>query len=242
MAGTWSPSSNHPIALDTEIRGGLRYVSGVDSDTVTGIHGQRLQDGMVVYVKNAHGGFEADRYYKYQLGAGEYRDSNTGELPNAAGNWAPFQLDSAATIALIDSAYIQARQNDSAGTATLALDANKLGGQLPSHYLDFNNITNPPAILDGVDVSNIIIADVDKAFVDGLGVNADQLDGLDRQQFLRADQSDSMVGSLHIDSNLIVGGYIAGEPKYSTSILIQLEIILVRLLSKVTYKLTVHKP
>ena len=208
--GTWSPSSNHPIALDTEIRGGLRYVSGVDSDTVTGIHGQRLQDGMVVYVKNAHGGFEADRYYKYQLGAGEYRDSNTGELPNAAGNWAPFQLDSAATIALIDSAYIQARQNDSAGTATLALDANKLGGQLPAYYLDFNNITNPPAILDGVDVSNIIIADVDKAFVDGLGVNADQLDGLDRQQFLRADQSDSMVGSLHIDSNLIIGGYIAG--------------------------------
>ena len=73
--GTWSPSSNHPIALDTEIRGGLRYVSGVDSDTVTGIHGQRLQDGMVVYVKNAHGGFEADRYYKYQLGAGEHRDT-----------------------------------------------------------------------------------------------------------------------------------------------------------------------
>ena len=208
--GTWSPSSNHPIALDTEIRGGLRYVSGVDSDTVTGIHGQRLQDGMVVYVKNAHGGFEADRYYKYQLGAGEYRDSNTGELPNAASNWAPFQLDSAGTIALIDSDYIQARQKDSAGTATLALDANKLGGQLPAHYLDFNNITNPPAILDGVDVSNIIIADVDKAFVDGLGVNADQLDGLDRQQFLRADQSDSMVGSLHIDSNLIIGGYIAG--------------------------------
>ena len=212
--GTWSPSSNHPIALDTEIRGGLRYVSGVDSDTVTGIHGQRLQDGMVVYVKNAHGGFEADRYYKYQLGAGEHRDSNTGELPNAASNWAPFQLDSAGTIALIDSDYIQARQKDSAGTATLALDANKLGGQLPAHYLDFNNITNPPAILDGVDVSNIIIADVDKAFVDGLGVNADQLDGLDRQQFLRADQSDSMVGSLHIDSNLVIGGYIAGPETF----------------------------
>ena len=208
--GTWSPSSNHPIALDTEIRGGLRYVSGVDSDTVTGIHGQRLQDGMVVYVKNAHGGFEADRYYKYQLGAGEHRDSNTGELPNASGNWAPFQLDSAATIALIDSAYIQARQNDSVGTATLATNAENLGGQPPSYYTDWNNVTNPPAILDTVDVSNIIVNDVDKAFVDGLGVNADQLDGLDRQQFLRADQSDSMVGSLHIDSNLIVGGYIAG--------------------------------
>ena len=209
--GTWSPSSNHPIALDTEIRGGLRYVSGVDSDTVTGIHGQRLQDGMVVYVKNAHGGFEADRYYKYQLGVGEHRDSNTGELPNAASNWAPFQLDSAGTIALIDSDYIQARQKDSAGTATLALDANKLGGQLPSHYLDFNNITNPPAILDTVDVSNIITNDVDKAFVDALAINADKLDGLDRQQFLRADQSDSMVGSLHIDSNLVVGGTITGS-------------------------------
>ena len=207
--GTWSPSSNHPIALDTEIRGGLRYVSGVDSDTVTGIHGQRLQDGMVVYVKNAHGGFEADRYYKYQLGAGEYRDSNTGELPNAAGNWAPFQLDSAATIALIDSSYIQARV-DSVGTATLATNAENLGGQPPSYYTDWNNVTNPPAILDTVDVSNIIVNDVDKTFVDGLGINADQLDGLDRQQFLRADQSDSMVGSLHIDSNLVIGGYIAG--------------------------------
>ena len=131
--GTWSPSSNHPIALDTEIRGGLRYVSGVDSDTVVGIHGQRLQDGMVVYVKNAHGGFEADRYYKYQLGSGQHRDSNTGELPNAASNWAPFQLDSAGTIALIDSDYVQARQNDSVGVATLASNAEKLGGQLPAH-------------------------------------------------------------------------------------------------------------
>jgi len=212
--GTWSPSSNHPIALDTEIRGGLRYVSGVDSDTVVGIHGQRLQDGMVVYVKNAHGGFEADRYYKYQLGSGQHRDSNTGELPNAASNWAPFQLDSAGTIALIDSDYVQARQNDSVGVATLASNAEKLGGQLPAHYLDFNNITNPPAILDTVDVSNIITNDVDKTFVDALAINADKLDGLDRQQFLRADQSDSMVGSLHIDSNLVIGGYIAGPETF----------------------------
>ena len=62
--GTWSPSSSHPIVLDGEIRGGLRYVSGVDSDTVTNITGQRLQDGMLVYVKNAHGTFEGDKCRK----------------------------------------------------------------------------------------------------------------------------------------------------------------------------------
>ena len=52
--GTFSPSSNHPIVLDTEIRGGLRYVSGDSGDKVTDITGQRLQDGMIVYVENQH--------------------------------------------------------------------------------------------------------------------------------------------------------------------------------------------
>ena len=45
--GTWSPSSNHPIVLDTEMRGGLRYVSGDSGDRVSDITGQRLQDGML---------------------------------------------------------------------------------------------------------------------------------------------------------------------------------------------------
>ena len=44
--GTWSPSSNHPIVLDTEMRGGLRYVSGDSGDKITDITGQRLQDGI----------------------------------------------------------------------------------------------------------------------------------------------------------------------------------------------------
>jgi hypothetical protein len=30
--GTWSPSSDHPIVLDTEIRGALRFVSGGAGD------------------------------------------------------------------------------------------------------------------------------------------------------------------------------------------------------------------
>ena len=216
--GTWSPSSNHPIVLDGEIRGGLRYVSGVDSDTVTNITGQRLQDGMIVYVKNAHGTFEGDRYYKYELGAGEYRDSSTGEMPNAASNWTPFQLeaalDSGEVTTLIDSNYIQARQLDSAGTATLALNAQKLNAQDASFYLDYNNLANAPTVLDTVDVSNIITNDVDSAFVNALpNINADKLDGYDAQFFIDKIDSnvssfDSVQGNFHVTGDLDVSGNV----------------------------------
>ena len=216
--GTWSPSSNHPIALDTELRGGLRYVSGVDSDTVTNITGQRLQDGMIVYVKNAHGTFEGDRYYKYCLGVGESRDSATGSLPNAASNWKQFMLeaavDSAEVIALIDSDYVQARQKDSAGTATLALNAQKLNAQDASFYLDYNNLANAPSVLDTVDVSNIITSDVDSAFINALpNINADKLDGLDAQFFIDKIDSnvssfDSVQGNFHVTGDLDVSGNV----------------------------------
>ena len=216
--GTWSPSSSHPIVLDGEIRGGLRYVSGVDSDTVTNITGQRLQDGMIVYVKNAHGTFEGDRYYKYELGAGQYRDSSTGELPNAASNWTPFQLeaalDSGEVTTLIDSNYIQARQLDSAGTATLALNAQKLNAQDASFYLDYNNLANAPTVLDTVDVSNIITSDVDSAFINALpNINADKLDGYDAQFFIDKIDSnvssfDSVQGNFHVTGDLDVSGNV----------------------------------
>ena len=86
-SGTWSPSSNHPIALDTELRGGLRYVEGVGEDSALAITGQRLNEGMVIYVGNTHGAFNGGDYYQYNLLGGEARDSNTGEMPNAGGNW-----------------------------------------------------------------------------------------------------------------------------------------------------------
>ena len=174
--GTWSPSSNHPIVLDTEMRGGLRYVSGDSGDRVSDITGQRLQDGMLIYVKKAHEGFEAEQYYSFKLQAGQYRDSATGELPNNSNNWEEFRpkVDSATTTNLIDSAYIQARQGDSAETAT---NAYRLNGQSGDYYREWSNTLNPPAILDTVDVSNIITTDVDKAFVDALNVDADTLDG-----------------------------------------------------------------
>lgn len=191
--GTWSPSSNHPIVLDTEMRGGLRYVSGDSGDRVSDITGQRLQDGMLIYVKKAHEGFEAEQYYSFKLQAGQYRDSATGELPNAGSNWEEFRpkVDSATTTNLIDSAYIQARQSDSAETAT---NAYRLNGQSGNYYREWANTLNPPAILDTVDVSNIITTDVDKAFVDALNVDADTLDGLHKQDYINL--IDSAVNAL----------------------------------------------
>ena len=182
--GTWSPSSNHPIVLDTEMRGGLRYVSGDSGDRVSDITGQRLQDGMLIYVKKSHEGFEAEQYYSFKLLAGEYRDSSTGELPNNTSNWEEFRpkVDSATTTNLIDSAYVQARQGDSAETAT---NAYRLNGQSGNYYREWANTLNPPAILDTVDVSNIITNDVDKTFVDALGINADTLDGYQLSQILQ---------------------------------------------------------
>jgi len=38
--GTWSSAGNQPIVLDTEIRGGLRLVSGILTDQLTDIPGQ----------------------------------------------------------------------------------------------------------------------------------------------------------------------------------------------------------
>jgi len=85
--GTWSPSSNHPIVLDTEIRGALRFVSGAGSDTLTNITGQRLQEGMLVYLKTGYGSFTSNTYYKYTLQGSETRNAATGAMPNANANW-----------------------------------------------------------------------------------------------------------------------------------------------------------
>ena len=85
--GTWSPSGTHPIVLDTEIRGGLRFVSGEEGDRLENISGQRLQEGMLVYLKTGYDSFSGDKYYKYLSLDGESRNGSTGELPNSNSNW-----------------------------------------------------------------------------------------------------------------------------------------------------------
>lgn len=89
--GTWSPATTAPIALDTELRGTLQSISGNINDQLTNIPGQRIQEGMLVYVKNEYvsGSYTrtGDRYYTYKLQSGEVRNSSTGAVPNAEVNW-----------------------------------------------------------------------------------------------------------------------------------------------------------
>ena len=90
--GTWSPSANHPIVLDTELRGSLRFVSGAAGDQLADITGQRLQDGMLVYISNSYGDYQGGEYYKYSVLPGESRNANTGELPNNPANWSNYSV------------------------------------------------------------------------------------------------------------------------------------------------------
>ena len=53
LDATWVPSGNFPIAIDYDIRGGLRYISGNTNERLTNITGDRLEEAMLVYVKNA---------------------------------------------------------------------------------------------------------------------------------------------------------------------------------------------
>lgn len=86
-SGTWSPSGNHPIALNNEIRGGIHFVSGALGDQLTDIVGQRLEEGMMVYVKNSYSNITGDKFYIYKLRDGESRNSSTGAMPNTVQNW-----------------------------------------------------------------------------------------------------------------------------------------------------------
>ena len=94
--GTWSPSSTHPVVIDADLRGSLRYISGESGNRLTDITGQRLQEGMLVFIKTGYtaGGYtrKSKTYYQYSLLAGESRDINTGATPNSENNWTEFVI------------------------------------------------------------------------------------------------------------------------------------------------------
>ena len=94
--GTWSPSGTFPIALDTEIRGGLQSISGTLNDQLTNIPGQRLTEGMLVYLKNGYGTRAANTYYTYKIVSGDSPRNNSGALPNYEANWTVSDLGSTA--------------------------------------------------------------------------------------------------------------------------------------------------
>lgn len=91
--GTWSTNGVHPIALDVELRGGLRLVSGSGTDTLVNIPSGMLQNGMLAYVASGyHASVSGDTYYKYSILSGESRNTETGFLPNNSGNWSVLNL------------------------------------------------------------------------------------------------------------------------------------------------------
>ena len=94
--GTWSTGTNSPIVLDTEVRGTLQSISGDASDRLTDIPGARIQEGMLVYVKNGYTSgsttYTADKYYTYKLQGSEVRSNVTGAVPNADANWSLFSV------------------------------------------------------------------------------------------------------------------------------------------------------
>ena len=104
-------------------------------------------------------------------------------------------LDSAEAIALIDSAYVRARETYSTANALFAaiktldsnvsgLNADTLDGQQGTYYLNYNNFSNLPNVLDSADVAAITNASFDKAYVDSLGVDAATLGGHDSTYYL----------------------------------------------------------
>jgi hypothetical protein len=96
--GTWSPSGSQPIVLDTEVRGTLQSISGAAGDRLTNIPGQRLTEGMLVYLVAGYTAGsvtrDADSYYKYKLLSGQVRNPSTGDMPNSEDNWTKFTVSS----------------------------------------------------------------------------------------------------------------------------------------------------
>jgi len=85
--GTWSPGGDHPIVLNSEMRGGIHFVEGGTVEELTDIKGQRLVEGMIAYVKTSYTGVDGDTFYIYKSQSGETRDNATGALPNSSANW-----------------------------------------------------------------------------------------------------------------------------------------------------------
>lgn len=186
--GTWSAASNTiPIVLDTEIRGGLRQVSGDVNDRLTDIPGQRLQEGMLAYVKTGYTADGATRasggYYKYVLLSGQSRNSSTGAMPNAEANWSDF---SAASVSSGSFSGESTFNGNIVIAATATIIASGTGGSNGQILLsngttvfwstnklsnlsdvDANNVTGIPGLISQPANNSVLTyrADYDKYFV-----------------------------------------------------------------------------
>ncbi len=223
--GTWSPSSNHPIVLDTEIRGALRFASGGAGDTLTDITGQRLQEGMLVYLKTGYGSFTSNTYYKYSLLSGESRDAATGAMPNAVGNWSVVTFAGASELSALSDVstttpstgqvlkwdgteWSPASDLSSGGGGGIALTDISVSQDSASGNgtLTYNNVTGvitytPPVLFDGAYASltgtPTIPTDItDLSITDGTSGQVLTTDGSGNFSFTTASGGASALGGL----------------------------------------------
>jgi hypothetical protein len=171
--GTWSPTGDHPIVLDREIRGGLRYISGEVGDRLTDIPGQRLQEGMLAYLKKGYVDsgveFKDETYYLYKPQQGETRDFATGELPNTISNWTELVTGGGGFVGGVNgSVFVSDIEPQGAGESVgekvfssdgLVLDSCSSTTDLIRVYLlalPGNTNYKPGLIVNGVAVTNLI--------------------------------------------------------------------------------------
>ena len=98
-------------------------------------------------------------------------------------------------------------EGDVTGTAS---NATNLDGQIPAYYLNYANFTNTPNVLDSTNVSNIIIADVDKTFVEALNLDyanitntPNVLDSGHVSAIITADVDAAFINALTIDADTL---------------------------------------
>ena len=202
--GTWSPSTEAPIVLDKETRGGLRSIIGSNGDRLEDITGQRLVSGMFVFVEKDYsidsvGGsiwtldsvpttFQSG-YYQYKNDSD--RNEITGSLQNEVGFWSTINLefDSSAVLSLIDSSYVKA-----------FIDSDYLKGIIDSDYIKgFVDSDYIKGFIDSDYLKGIIDSDYIKGFID-----SDYIKGFVDSDYLKGIiDSDYIKG--FVDSDYIKG-------------------------------------
>jgi len=131
---------------------------------------------------------------------------------NAAGQIEEYgytTYDSANTIQLVDSAYIQVRQSDSVSYAS---NAGLLDGYNRAYYINYNNFTNTPNILDSADIVSLIDSAYVQARQDDIFRDSASIEGIVDSAYIQARQTpqdfaySSLTGTPTVlDSNNIFG-------------------------------------
>lgn len=185
--GTFSPTANHPIVLDTELRGSLRTVSGTVGDRLTDITGQRLEEGMLVYLKAGYTSGAVVRvggtYYKYSLQLGESRNATTGAMPNAEANWSLNSLSGSITVSKTTQSNVNSgtvtnvstlRFDEDSGLDVVDLGNGEVRIQLNSTFKTWKVSGQSDLVANGLDTVEFVAGP-------GITINTDPFGSPDKQ-------------------------------------------------------------